>query len=386
MINEICPKESCLGCALCESECTRNAITMQIVDGFYRPIVSEACVSCGICIKNCPINNKNLIKGQSAPKISYAAWCKDDKLHFESSSGGLAYEIAYTFIQSGGFVVGIWYNSETALVEHRIYDFVDELHCMRGSRYVLSNKAKIYRMVAEKLEEKDGLFIGVPCEVYAMRQFVKHLHCKQDLYCIDLLCHGGASPQCLQEHMNAVSKGRKAENVTFRGGKDDCRLTVWGNNRKKLYSNGQFIDSYFLMFMKRVILQKACYSCIFAGAERVGDLTLGDFWGIDSEIEKQTDVRGINMLFINSAKGQKLIKKNEPDIVMIPRPIEEAVNGNDTLREPTRMPVEYEEFWKLVHLKGFCRAVKEIYGIDWHINLILSYLRLLKTKIVNRFL
>lgn len=383
MIAEICRKEDCVGCALCENICPKNAISIEIREGFYRPVISKDCISCGACMKNCPANNRERIQKCTKPDVAFAAWCKDDMIHYESSSGGLAYKIASAFIQSGGAVAGIWFNPVRGVVEHRLYEYVEDLSLMRGSRYVQSNKTGIYRAVAEKLKEKAVLFIGVPCEVYAMEQYWGGRQCRHKLFCIDILCHGGASPQCMNEHISAVSLGRKIGDVTFRGGKYDCRLTVWGGNGKKLYSVGQFTDPYFLMFMKRAIYQNACYNCAFAGVERVGDLTLGDFWGIDSEIETQTHIRGINMLFVNSQAGQGLISRIESDIVVVSRPIEEAVSGNDTLRKPTKKPTEYDELWKDISQHGFHKAIKEVYGISWARTLLVCHAKMAKAKVAK---
>lgn len=352
-------------------------------ESFYRPVISKDCISCGACIKSCPANNRERIQKCTRPDVALAAWCKDDVIHYESSSGGLAYKIASVFIQSGGAVARIWFNPVRGIVEHRLYEFVDDFSLMQGSRYVQSDKTGIYRAVAEKLKEKAALFIGVPCEVYAMEQYCGGKQCKHKFLCIDILCHGGASPQCMYEHISAVSFERKISNVTFRGGKYDCRLTVWGSNGKKLYSVGQFTDSYFLMFMKRAIYPNACYNCAFAGVERVGDLTLGDFWGINPEIEKQTCIRGINMLFVNSQAGQDFISRIESDIVVVSRPIEEAVSGNDTLRGPTKKPTEYDELWKDINQHGFHKAIKEVYGISWVKTLLVCHTKSAKAKVAK---
>lgn len=39
--------------------------------------------------------------------------------------------------------------------------------------------------------------------------------------------------------------------------------------------------AYYLAFIKGDITREDCYSCPFTTVERVGDITLADFWGID---------------------------------------------------------------------------------------------------------
>lgn len=366
MIKEICSFKKCIGCALCQNVCPKDAISIELKDGFWRPSISSKCIECGNCVRNCPINNKENIKGYETPEIAYAAWVKDDNIHHKSSSGGLAYKLSEQMINSGGFVVGVWFNDETQRVEHRIYDDVSSLHMSQGSKYVSSYKGSIYKTVYENLKEKDGLFIGVPCEVFAMKQYLStkkdaHLH---NLFFIDTLCRGGSSPQLLKEQLSYVSRGKKVCNVTFRGGDNDCNFAVYGENNKRLYLNGQYDDPYFSMFMKHITFQRECFSCSFANSNRQGDITLADFWGLDKEIEKKTPIRGISMIMVNTSNGEKLFSDIRNELVMFERPSVEAINGNDTLREATPMPMEYDEYWNLVNEKGFLKATKKMFKLD----------------------
>ena len=97
----------------------------------------------------------------------------------------------------------------------------------------------------------------------------------------------------------------------------------------------------------------------------------------------QTCVRGINMLFANSQAGQNLINRIESDIVVVSRSIEEAISGNDTLREPTKKPTEYDELWKNISQYGFHKAIKKVYGISWVKTLIVRYAKTAKSKIAK---
>ena len=135
------------------------------------------------------------------------------------------------------------------------------------------------------------------------------------------------------------------------------------------------------MFMKRSIYKPACYDCMYVGNRRVGDITLGDFWGLDNDIERKTNIQGINLLFVNNDAGQGLIKTIEDDIEIYSRPIHEAINGNDTLREATHKPKEYDDLWLNIKKDGFHKAVKKVYGIDWRKSAINWRFKLVKSKI-----
>ncbi len=368
-LEKVCLENNCVGCSLCKSICNKNAIDIQIVKGFYRPIINDDCIGCERCTKICPANNVESINcaKHNKPSIAFAAWSKNDESHFQSTSGGMAFELARQFIKKDGFVVGVWFNSNQNMVEHRLYESEEELLYMRGSKYVQSNKVDIYPKIIKKLNDKKGLFMGVPCEVYAIKKYIEANNkvSVKDMYYVDILCKGAASPKCFDEHIKKVSVGKKIHNVTFRGGEYDCMLTLYGKNNKILYQDGQFSDPYFKLFMRHTILQPACFNCYFAGAKRVGDLTLGDFWGVDEEVKKKSVDKGLNMLFINSAKGQQLIDSVAKNVVMIERPAQEAIDGNEILCGPTIKEEEYDLLWTIINKHGFHKAAKEVYKSDW---------------------
>ncbi len=366
-ISKICDYNNCVGCSLCASVCPVNAIDMVLKSGFYRPEISDKCISCKKCINNCPSNSIkkiNELKNDS-PLIAYATWNINNDIHKNSSSGGIAYTIAKKIISKGGFAVGVWFNSDTQQVEHRIYENNDDLHLMQGSKYVQSNKYLIYNKVIELLKIKQGVFIGVPCEVFAMMQIMnnnKSLRLNK-LYYIDILCHGGASPLCLSQHIKKITK-KKIDNISFRGGDYDCRLVLWKNN-KSLYQGAQFKDPYFNSFMKHTILQPACFNCNFCGSKRVGDITLGDFWGLDKNVEKKTHIQGINMMLVNNENGDFLLSEIKNDVYLEERNINEAINGNETLQYPTKKENEYDELWDFIRNASFHKAYKKVYKTRW---------------------
>lgn len=55
------------------------------------------------------------------------------------------------------------------------------------------------------------------------------------------------------------------------------------------------------------IFRENCYSCKYAEVDRCGDITLGDFWGLDKDIQevKERD-KGINLVMINTENGQNM--------------------------------------------------------------------------------
>lgn len=68
--------------------------------------------------------------------------------------------------------------------------------------------------------------------------------------------------------------------------------------------------SYVNLFLRSFTYRKNCYSCPFASEKRVGDLTLGDFWGFHEEYpsydEKQglSNGKGVSCILVNTNQGK----------------------------------------------------------------------------------
>ena len=51
---------------------------------------------------------------------------------------------------------------------------------------------------------------------------------------------------------------------------------------KKIYFDSDH-SSYYRLFLEGEIYRDCCYECPYADDKRVGDITLGDFWGAKEE-------------------------------------------------------------------------------------------------------
>lgn len=70
-----------------------------------------------------------------------------------------------------------------------------------GSKYVKSNPVGIYDKVVEKLKNGNSvLFIGLPCQVAAVKNYMLAMsdNIRENLYTVDLICHGSPSPKILK--------------------------------------------------------------------------------------------------------------------------------------------------------------------------------------------
>ena len=84
-----------------------------------------------------------------------------------------------------------------------------------GSKYVKSNPKTIYRDIERKLKDgKKVLFIGLPCQVAALRNFSSN---QENLYTVDLICHVSPSPELLKMYLKEKSVDiEELEELNFR--------------------------------------------------------------------------------------------------------------------------------------------------------------------------
>ena len=154
-------KKNCCGCGACALRCPKQCIVMERdEEGFLYPVVDkEKCVDCGLCVQVCPVlqelENKKQCKKEEEPiPKAIGGWHKDEEIRYDSSSGGAFSLFAIHVLKQGGIVYGAS-QDETFHVKHIGIERVDDLHKLRGSKYVQSDRMEYivrysssYRMVA----------------------------------------------------------------------------------------------------------------------------------------------------------------------------------------------------------------------------------------------
>lgn len=351
-MNNICETEDCTGCFACMNICPQNAISIDrdILDKTIPKIDAKKCIDCGLCKKVCPVNTKPVF---NRAECAYAAWSKDPDDLNKSSSGGIAAVLTRAILNSGGCVFGA--ASLERETKHICVTTIDEAEKLRGSKYVQSNIGFIYRQVKEKLEKEiEVLFIGTPCQVAGLTSYLGKKH--KNLLTVDLICHGTPPHKYLEKYLNKQAHSQWTR-YSFRKG------NKWGlisyNKDKTTYDCISDYDIYFQSFLKGLIYRDNCYKCIYARLERVSDITIGDFWGIDRSTLKRKYDGKISVVLPNTEKGYSFWECVQDQFYSEQRTIEEAANKLQTnLRNPSPKHEEREFFVKNYPKYGFIKAVK----------------------------
>lgn len=344
---------SCTGCQACRIVCPKQAIEMQeSKEGHIYPFVNtDLCIECNKCLKVCPEVNK--VKRHEVPNEATAIWIKDKYNRKYSTSGGAAYLIAKKIIKQGGYFCGVVYNNGGA--EHRICNNIEELHLFQGSKYTHSNVKNVYKDVQALLKDDNKvLFSGTACQIAALYKYLNKEY--ENLYTIDILCHGVPSLRILREHIDVIEKkeNKRITHIRFRDKRPDqlhsCMNYTFSDNTNLIVPFGK--DVYFRCFVENYALRPNCFSCQYANSNRIADITLADFWGYSPKKIKYLDChKGVSLFLTNTNKGQQLLDMIQHECVIDKKNIREAQSCNRNLILPQEKPSDYDIFWER-YLKG----------------------------------
>lgn len=304
------------------------------------------------------------------PQRVLAARARDRKVLARSASGGAFAVLAAEVLARGGVVYGCAWDGLTA--RHvRIAD-ASELPRLQGSKYVRSDVGTTREAcVADLRAGREVLYSGTPCQVAALRAHAEHALADDPkalghLLTCDIICHGTPSARHFDLYLHWLAgrlgrpAGRRGQFPSSRTTASTARITsfafrdpvcAWGlyywkcsyelDDRSLEAGGPAESDPYMRAFLKGGNYLRGCYSCPFASPARAGDLTLGDFWGIERSHPDFYDDLGCSVVLVNTGRGAAALARCENDLQTEEATFDQASAANSNLRRPTLMPAEY---------------------------------------------
>ena len=107
---------------------------------------------------------------------------------------------------------------------------------------------------------------------------------------------------------------------------------------KKSKSDYGFFDSYYSAFLYCKTYRESCYECKFANKNRVGDITLADYWGIQKAHPEFYDENGVSLVLVNTEKGNKCLTNIKDKLDIIESDYDKASVMNSNLVHPSKRP------------------------------------------------
>ena len=420
MIN-IKNKKDCCGCSACVQKCPKQCISLyEDNEGFLYPRVNTvSCINCGLCERVCPVLNQ---AEERTPMEVFAAKNPNEEIRKESSSGGIFTLLAEQTIDTGGVVFGVKWNEHFEAV-HAYAETQEALADFRGSKYVQSQTGDTFKQAEVFLKQgRLVLYSGTPCQIAALKLYLKKEY--DNLLTVDIICHGTPSPGVFRWYLNeelqmtsarqndkkpkfsnpsaitsitkadilAKEQGFKIKDIRFRDkqlGWKKFSFTLALENLSAIQNNEISISSplnenaFLRGFLANIYLRPSCYACPAKSGKSGSDITLADYWGIQSIMPELDDDRGVSAITINSTKGQNALHSTDAELYTAP--YEDLCAKNPSLLHSCKIPEKREAFFKFTkktffnHINRLLK-VSLIQRIKWRLYTYIGKLRGLLTR------
>lgn len=346
--------DQCCGCGACKSVCPEAAIKLvEDTQGFVYPkIDTTKCVGCNQCSNVCPIITPQ--KNKAEPLDYLAIKHKTPEIRIHSRSGGVFVALAKHIIEAGGSVYGAALCDDLSVKHIRVCK-EQELSRLQGSKYVQSDINDCFNLVKIDLtNNKSVLFSGTPCQIDGILNYLNHkrINC-ENLLLVDFVCHGVPSPKIYREYCDLLEHTVQAPLADFNfrdkekgwSAHYESALYAKDNQTQKIVS-----DQYASLFYQHNIFRPSCYVCPYAQYERVSDITIGDFWGVEKALPQFADNWGISLVMPHTVKGQSILHAVRDQLHI--EYTEKKLTEQPNLLSPSKKGSEYDTFWSDYHQFG----------------------------------
>ncbi len=350
--------EGCCGCGACLNVCPKNAISFrEDAEGFAYPSVDEGkCIDCSLCVKVCPVLSPDV---ERLPLKVYAAKNRDLQERIQSSSGGMFLPLAREVLRQGGQVFGVEFSEDFRSARHACASDADGVKRFSGSKYIQSDTGRTYSMTKMFLENGvPVLYSGTPCQIAGLRKFLRKDY--ENLYTVDLVCHGVPSPGIWRRYMDETAPEGTAS-VNFRDkvtGWKRFSLVMKDSSGKVLFSQREDENVFMDGFLKNLYLRPSCYLCPARKGRSGSDLTIADYWHLKKTLPDFDDNTGVGLVLVNTAKGARLF--DSVDFERVETPYAPASAGNPAIENDFR-PLKGREafFRKAVRAKRIVPLIRK---------------------------
>lgn len=381
MIN-IQDKKNCCGCGACVQRCPKQCITLhEDSEGFLYPVAdASVCINCGLCEKVCPVINQHTAH---EPLQTFAAKNPNEAVRAASSSGGVFTMLAESVIKSGGVVFGAAFDQQWKVV-HTCATTIGGLQKFRGSKYLQSQTNNTFKEAEAYLKQgRQVLYSGTPCQVAGLKKYLRKDY--DNLLTLDFICHGVPSPGVfrtyLRDEINRLSARQgggkntvllpciplvaesdglgggvvKIQSVSFRDKRNGWKKYGFALGLSKASAAGEknsVLLSYFPLnkdlfmrgFLRDLYLRPSCYACPAKQLKSGSDITLGDFWGIETLLPELDDDRGMSAVTVNTEKGKALLQEVNAELTEVA--YREVVKRNSALVHSASEPKGRRAFFE----------------------------------------
>lgn len=190
------------------------------------------------------------------------------------------------------------------------------------------------------------------------------LYMDSRLITCDIVCLGVASPGLFSVYLDWLSEsyGSKVNSYCHRG-----RGDKWGTYEEhcKLADGrimkGDSCSTVWKRIWSSLCLRPSCYVCSYHSLDRPGNITIGDFWGVESVFPDIPDKTGVSCLLVNNALGLEVIRGVGSELELVACSVDDVANSKQPmLQHPRSIPADRDDFWSELYENGFEAACRQV--------------------------
>lgn len=296
------PRELCVGCGLCFSACSSEAISMTRDELSYLPqLDDETCSKCEKCYNVCPGINMIEYNGKLGDIQSmYIAHALDAELRHAASSGGVCRSILMSLLEKKIVDKVIItratnnpYQPETIItsaIEDLSTDHLNSIYSPTSPLVALRGLDKSLRYA----------LVGLPCHIAGL-SLARSLR-KKIYLTIGIFCSHTPSFKFVDRLIGDLPQHERIERVSYRGNGWPGKSTIYLKGAKPY---GIWFPSLWHKYNENKQFQlPRCSICPYYSAE-FADISIGDPWGYS-----KLDRDGSSLVFIRTARGRKCLDES----------------------------------------------------------------------------
>ena len=294
----------CTGCGLCKA-LGKNELSKD-GKGFYYPNSKNNFLKtiCPISGAHSKYLDKNNIWGKNLNV--YLGWSNNSKIRNRASSGGIITEVACFLLNTNKvdavIQVGVD-SSEPTKTNVYFSKSAEEIVSYCGSRYCISSPLSV---LGNLEKNKKYAFIGKPCDIVALRNYMKMYPKYKDKipYLLSFFCMGLPS-EIAQKKLLEKLNCKNCKILSYRGNGwpgFTTAIDITGNSYQITYN-----DSWGKILGRD--LMPSCKLCV-DGIGEMADVSCGDAWYLNNENRPDfSEHEGRNVVFARTEKGNKLLNE-----------------------------------------------------------------------------
>ena len=145
-------------------------------------------------------------------------------------------------------------------------------------------------------------------------------------------------------------------------------------------------DPYYWLFLNEASYRESCYQCAYANDQRVGDITIADFWGVEKFFDSFDLKRGVSLILLNTEKGKVMLEYIKENMYTEDATIDMAKERNKNLSAPTSRPEIRSQVYNIVAEKGIDGVLKLMQkNPKYYVAIVKSYVPVKVKAKIKRF-